>query len=95
VNTVVRRASKPRHHISTGGICQFPRDPSSEEIETHGGRVEKHRESGMPVQMSLPSQGAESSRVTAFETRLIGGVRFNPNEARTAVLGDGPRNWCH
>jgi hypothetical protein len=39
----------------------------------------------------LQSLGVENSRVTAIETRLIGGVGFNPNES--GMLGAGPRNW--
>ena len=50
MNTVVRCTSS--HRVTARGItpppsgeviCQSPRGSSSEEIETRGGRVEKHR----------------------------------------------------
>lgn len=52
----------------------MPRDPSSEKIETHGERVEKHRVGYAGAGGAVLGSG----RVTAFETRLISGVRFNP-----------------
>ncbi|KAF8492360.1 beta-lactamase-like protein [Russula emetica] len=60
-------------------ICQLPRDPSFEEIEAQGGTVEKHRD-GHAVAGGTVWVSGEIPRVTPFETGLIGGVRFTPNE---------------
>jgi len=60
-------------------ICQLPHDPSFEEIEAHGGTVEKHRD-GHAVAGGTVWVSGEIPRVTPFETGLIGGVRFTPNE---------------
>jgi 7,8-dihydropterin-6-yl-methyl-4-(beta-D-ribofuranosyl)aminobenzene 5'-phosphate synthase len=60
-------------------ICQLPRDPSFEEIEAHGGTVEKHRD-GHAVAGGTVWVSGEIPRVTPFEKGLIGGVRFTPNE---------------
>lgn len=60
-------------------ICQLPRDPSFEEIEAHGGTVEKHQD-GHAVAGGTVWVSGEIPRVTPFEKGLIGGVRFTPNE---------------
>jgi 7,8-dihydropterin-6-yl-methyl-4-(beta-D-ribofuranosyl)aminobenzene 5'-phosphate synthase len=60
-------------------ICQLPRDPSFEDIEAHAGTVEKHRD-GHAVAGGTVWVSGEIPRVTHFETGLIGGVRFTPNE---------------
>ncbi len=69
----------------------MPRDPSSEETETHGGEGESREASGRVRRCrwycSLEYCSREFSRVTAFaafETRLVGGVRLNPKEDSNA-----------
>ncbi|KAH9952970.1 metallo-beta-lactamase protein [Russula dissimulans] len=64
-------------------ICQLPRDPTFDEIEAHGGTVEKHWE-GHVVAGGTVWVSGEIPRVTPFETGLIGGVRFTPNEDATS-----------
>lgn len=66
-------------------ICQLPRDPSFEEIEAHGGTVEKHRD-GHAVAGGTVWVSGEIPRVTPFEAGLIGGMRFTPNEDGTAGI---------
>jgi 7,8-dihydropterin-6-yl-methyl-4-(beta-D-ribofuranosyl)aminobenzene 5'-phosphate synthase len=60
-------------------ICQIPRDPTFDEIEAHGGTVEKHREGHLVAGGTVWVSG-EIPRVTPFETGLTGGVRFMPDE---------------
>jgi len=71
-------------------ICQLPRDPTFEEIEAHGGTVEKHAE-GHAVAGGTIWISGEIPRVTPFETGLIGGVRFTSNEDGTA--GNWSEEW--
>jgi len=71
-------------------ICQLPRDPTFEEIEAHGGTVEKHAE-GHAVAGGTIWVSGEIPRVTPFETGLIGGVRFTSNEDGTA--GNWSEEW--
>ena len=76
-------------------ICQLPRDPTFDEIDAHGGTVEMHRE-GHVVAGGTVWVSGEIPRVTPFETGLIGGVRFTPNEDATTgswskeLVGFGP-----
>lgn len=63
-------------------ICQLPRDPTFDDIEAHGGTVEKHRE-GHVVAGGTVWVSGEIPRVTSFEAGLIGGVRFVSNEDGT------------
>src|SRR6266446_3404339 len=80
-------------------ICQLPRDPSFEEIKARGGTVEKHRD-GHTVAGGTVWVSGEIPRVTSFETGLIGGVRFTPNEDGTTgswseemvSFGSGPKS---
>jgi 7,8-dihydropterin-6-yl-methyl-4-(beta-D-ribofuranosyl)aminobenzene 5'-phosphate synthase len=64
-------------------ICQLPRDPTFDEIEAHGGLVEKHAE-GHAVAGGTVWVSSEIPRVTPFEAGLIGGMRFTSNEDGTA-----------
>ncbi|KAI0305548.1 metallo-beta-lactamase protein [Multifurca ochricompacta] len=64
-------------------ICQLPRDPTFEEIVAHGGVVEKHNE-GHAITGGAVWISGEIPRVTPFETGLIGGMRFTPNEDGTS-----------
>jgi hypothetical protein len=73
VNTVVSMALHP-NRVTTRGItlppsgeviCQLSRDPSSEEIESHGESVEKHRVGYPGADGTAISGSGESFRVTA------------------------------
>ena len=56
-------------------VCALPRDPTIDEIEKAGGKVERHAE-GHAVANGTVWVSGEIPRVTEFEGGLRGGMRF-------------------
>ncbi|KAL1724101.1 beta-lactamase-like protein [Schizophyllum commune] len=60
-------------------VCALPRDPTLDEIEKAGGKVERHAE-GHAVAEGTVWVSGEIPRVTEFEGGLRGGMRFAENK---------------